>query len=159
MVCFICIIFGQRKYISVHMVLYVLPMEVYLGGMCGSPCCRVLTVSNECINMSPVVPPIPPASIACSIRSIELDTRLVRDGGVHGYTAAGPAHGRPRRPLRASSLSYSAAIRGCPWHSLWLPDHHLRVCSESKGQTSRIGFLRPWAMQERRMGVPIPEKQ
>jgi hypothetical protein len=40
-------------------------MEVYLGGMWGSPCWRVLTVSRECISMSPVVPPIPPASIAC----------------------------------------------------------------------------------------------
>lgn len=36
-------------------------MEVYLGGICGSPCCLVLTVSRECINMSPLVPPIPPA--------------------------------------------------------------------------------------------------
>ena len=28
-------------------------------------CCLVLTVSSECISMSPVVPPMPPASIAC----------------------------------------------------------------------------------------------
>ena len=27
--------------------------------MCGSPCCRVFTVSKECINISPVVPPNP----------------------------------------------------------------------------------------------------
>ena len=40
--------------------------ELYLGGKCGSPCCRVLTVSNECISMSPVEPPIPPAIIACA---------------------------------------------------------------------------------------------
>jgi hypothetical protein len=40
-------------------------MDVYLGGMCGSPCCLVLTVSSECISISPVVPPMPPANIAC----------------------------------------------------------------------------------------------
>lgn len=36
---------------------------VYVGGMCGSPCWRVLTVSKECIKRSPVVPPRPPAII------------------------------------------------------------------------------------------------
>lgn len=44
-------------------------MEVYLGGKVGSPCCRVLTVSNECINMSPHVPPVPPANIAYNFKS------------------------------------------------------------------------------------------
>lgn len=38
---------------------------MYRGGKFGSPCSRVLTVSNECINISPHVPPVPPASIAC----------------------------------------------------------------------------------------------
>ena len=37
--------------------------EVYFGGMCGSPCCRVFTVSIECMRRSPVVPPMPPASM------------------------------------------------------------------------------------------------
>jgi hypothetical protein len=47
------------------MVAYDEVMEVYFGGKVGSPCCRVLTVSSECISMSPQVPPVPPASIAC----------------------------------------------------------------------------------------------
>src|ERR1700722_7013142 len=33
------------------------------GGICGAPCCRVFTVSRECIRRSPVVPPSPPAII------------------------------------------------------------------------------------------------
>ncbi len=41
----------------------------YLGGMRVSPCCRVLTVSIECIKRSPVVPPIPPAIIDCVVVS------------------------------------------------------------------------------------------
>lgn len=34
-----------------------------------SPCCRVLTVSMECIKRSPVVPPMPPAIIDCIVVS------------------------------------------------------------------------------------------
>lgn len=37
--------------------------DVYFGGKLGSPCCRVLTVSIECMRRSPVVPPTPPANM------------------------------------------------------------------------------------------------
>lgn len=43
---------------------------MYFGGMWGSPCCLVLTVSSECMSMSPVVPPIPPASMDCMPQKI-----------------------------------------------------------------------------------------
>lgn len=72
-----------------HIVWYVLPMDVYFGGMCGSPCCRVFTVSRECISISPVVPPIPPARIACETRSITF-------GASGSHEAAYMDIGRPR---------------------------------------------------------------
>ncbi len=36
---------------------------MYFGGIWGSPCWSVLTVSRECMSMSPLVPPRPPASM------------------------------------------------------------------------------------------------
>ena len=46
--------------------MYVEDNDPYFGGMCGSPCWRVLTVSIECISISPDVPPTPPAIMHCN---------------------------------------------------------------------------------------------
>lgn len=126
-------------------------MEVYLGGMCGSPCCRVLTVSNECISMSPVVPPIPPASIACDSRLMKFGELVASSVGIHGYRVAAPVHRPPPPLLQLSSPSYPGAIRRFPSHCVGPCAHHLRVCSGMRSQTSRRCFPRPWAMQRQRM--------
>lgn len=83
-------------------------MDVYLGGMCGSPCWRVLTVSSECISMSPVVPPIPPANIAY-IRWVS--TRAQAVSGRRGCVPTWRYGGR----AASESTSSSAARRWPDW--------------------------------------------
>jgi hypothetical protein len=83
-----------------HIVQYEEPRVEYFGGICGSPCCRVLTVSRECMSMSPVVPPSPPANMDC-VQQVSI--QAMRPGGLAG------AH-TWRMGGRASSSSSSEII-------------------------------------------------
>jgi hypothetical protein len=102
-----------------HIVEYVLPMDVYLGGIWGSPCCRVFTVSRECISMSPVVPPMPPASIACrwSIGVPHLCRRGIltcRYGGRAASSSISSASAALRRVSSMGSSIACAVFATCP---------------------------------------------
>ena len=94
---------------------------VYFGGMCGSPCCLVLTVSKECINRSPVVPPIPPA-----IMHYYMSESLLLCCPAQAYMKVGPpclllirflCHNIRRSQTRCANLG-ACEVFLCAWQSI-----------------------------------------